>query len=51
MDNNQEQQRADEEQKLMRCLELYQKVDRGLKFFPKDLEDLRYFLGLPKERT
>ena len=39
-------QRADEEQKFLRCLELYQLAERGRTFSQADLLDLKYHLGL-----
>ena len=39
-------QRADEEAKLARCVELYHKAERSTAFSSRDLDDLGYFLGV-----
>ena len=39
-------QRADEEAKLARCVELYELAEKNTPFTRSDLVDLRYFLGI-----
>ena len=39
-------QRADEEAKLARCVELYELAEKGIPFTLSDLADLKYFLGI-----
>ena len=41
-----ELQRADEEAKLARCVELYEQIESGGFLSIGDLKDLQYFLGI-----
>ena len=39
-------QQEDDEQKLARCVELYELAEKGGPFHTRDLADLQYFLGI-----
>ena len=50
MDERQEQwQKSMDEERVVRCIELVTKAQLSTQFSEKDIEDLKYFLGLSKE--